>query len=291
MRGEIHCRDQHEHDQHEFDGGRIEIADAGVVCGKAAQPHRGESMTDRIEPGHAGQFQRHYAGQRDTRIDQPQAARGFSDARGECRLFHRTRRFGLEQLAPANAEQRQHRHREHDNTHAPNPVKFMPPQIDRRRQTVQSGEHRRAGGGNAGHGLEIRMGKRQAIDHQQQRESRHCGHRRPHRHHQQISVTNGKFALVAACQDPHQQTCAGCPQHGQQEILQRVIVVDKRGHDRQYVTAAEHHQHQSQCIKYSERAPHQKKPRLTWNSFSTFFTIFLSTTKTITWSSASITIS
>ena len=55
MGGKIHCRQQHEHDEHEFDGGRIEIADTGIVRGKSAQPHRRKSMADRIKPVHAGQ--------------------------------------------------------------------------------------------------------------------------------------------------------------------------------------------------------------------------------------------
>ena len=79
-------------------------------------------------------FKRSNTGQRDGGIHQPQVARGLGDARRKCGILHWPRRLGFEQLAAADAEQRQHRYRQHDDTHAAQPIEFMPPQIDGGRQ-------------------------------------------------------------------------------------------------------------------------------------------------------------
>ncbi len=157
--GEIHRRQQHEYDQHELDGGRIEIPDAGIMRGKTAQPHRGKGVADRIQPIHSRQLQRHDTCQRDTCINQPKVARRLGDARRERGILHRPRRLSLEQLASADAEQRQYGHRQHDDAHAAQPIQFVPPQIDRRWQIIQPGKYRRTRGGDTGHGLEIRVGE------------------------------------------------------------------------------------------------------------------------------------
>ena len=70
---EVHCRDQHEHDQHGLDRRRVEMADARVVGREATERQRGEGVADRIEPAHADQLQGQDAGHRDQEVHEPEA--------------------------------------------------------------------------------------------------------------------------------------------------------------------------------------------------------------------------
>jgi hypothetical protein len=54
MGREIQRRQDLEHRQDQLDGQRIEVPDAGVVGGEAAERERRKSVTDGVEPIHPG---------------------------------------------------------------------------------------------------------------------------------------------------------------------------------------------------------------------------------------------
>src|SRR5262249_17241501 len=70
---------------------RIEVGDAAVVGGEAAETHRGEGVTDRIEPAHAADPERHDAGGGDEGVDHPQMLHGLGGARRAPVVLHRAR--------------------------------------------------------------------------------------------------------------------------------------------------------------------------------------------------------
>jgi hypothetical protein len=135
------------------------MAETGIVAGEAAQAHGRKGVHDGIEPVHPGPVQAKDAQHGDNSVNAPEALGGLRHARGQLRVLHRSRRLGLEHLAAADAEQRQDRHRQHDQAHAAEPDHHAAPEVDRRRHLVEVGQHRRTGGGQAGHGLEIGVGK------------------------------------------------------------------------------------------------------------------------------------
>ena len=67
----------------------------------------------------------------------------------------------LRDLAPADAEHRQHRHHQHDDAHAAQPLQLGAPDVERRRQVVEPGEERRAGRRQRGHRFEVGVGERE----------------------------------------------------------------------------------------------------------------------------------
>jgi hypothetical protein len=74
-------------------------------------------------------------------------------------LLHRPRRFGLEHLSAADAQQGQDGDGQNDQAHAAEPDHLRSPQIDRHRQVVQAAENGRAGGRQSGNGFKIGVGK------------------------------------------------------------------------------------------------------------------------------------
>ena len=209
---EVHAGNQHEDDGDRFDGRRVEIAEARVVGREAAEAHCRKGMADRVEPLHAGPLVGQHAGHRDADIDKPEAFRRLGDARGHLGILHRPRRLGLEHLPAADAEQRQDRDGQHDQAHAPQPNQLVSPQVDRHRQLVDVGQHRRAGCRQPGNGLEIGIGMADPeMDHQRYRcEGRQHG---PHQDNHQEAVADRQFALAVPETVPEQTTA----QHGEQE--------------------------------------------------------------------------
>ncbi len=102
-------------------------------------------MAHRIQPGHAGQPQRDNADRGDGGVHQPQGLGGAGDARGDPVVLHGAGGLGLVQLHAAHAEQGQHRDRQHDDAQPAKPLQAAAPDIDGRRQMIQTGQHGGAG--------------------------------------------------------------------------------------------------------------------------------------------------
>ena len=138
VRGEIDRRENLEERQHEFDGYGIEIADALVVRGKAAERQCRKGMAHCVEPAHAAELQRQRAGERQTRVDVPERLHRMRDARRQFAVLHRPRRLRAIELHSADAEQRQNGDRRADDAHAADPMQEMAPEIERCRQLIES---------------------------------------------------------------------------------------------------------------------------------------------------------
>lgn len=124
---------------------------------------RRQSVRDRVEHVHpvvdaqpAKARERERGDDRQPDVEKPEASRRVADP-GRQRLHLRPRKLRLEQLAPAHPQPWQHRQREHDDPHAPEPLRQLPPKQQRLRQRLDVGQDRRTGGREAGHRLEIRV--------------------------------------------------------------------------------------------------------------------------------------
>ena len=144
---EVRAREHHEDHDHPLRRGAEGLGAAGLGR-EAAGGQRRRRVCQRLEglirsstpvPGEGGQ-DRHR--QRQTDVERPEAPR-IPDPGGELEL-----RPGavLEQLAPADAQPRQHGEREDDDPHAPEPLGQLAPDQQRVRKRLDVGEHRGAGG-------------------------------------------------------------------------------------------------------------------------------------------------
>ena len=162
MRGEVHTAPKREKHDRPFDGQRIKISDAGIVCRKTAQRHRRHRVAKRVKPAHPRKMQRQKSRRRRHCIEEPKFLCHLRNARCHLAFFVHSRNFGLEELRSAHAQHRQNRDRQHDDTHAAQPVEHMPPKIYRRIKRVQTCHDRRARRRQSGHCLKKRIGKTDA---------------------------------------------------------------------------------------------------------------------------------
>ncbi len=222
MRGEVQGRQNGETGQHQLDGQRIEMSDAGVIGREAAERERGKSVAHGIEPVHAGEPQAQDANRGQPGIHRPQQFGGLADARRELAVLHRARHFGAVNLHAADAEHGQDRHRQHDDAHAAQPAQEMAPQIDRARQQFKPRQHGAAGGRQARRRLEVSL---REIDRQiiPQRKSRHRRQRDPGERHQHQAVAGLELALEAPCGQPQQRAENEGGERGDDEGRERGI--------------------------------------------------------------------
>ena len=157
---EADSRERHEDDRDAFDGRAVEVAEARVMGGKTADGHRGEGMADGVEGVHASEPVGDAAGGGEAQVDEPQRLGRLGDARRELGVLDRPRRLGAIELHSADAEHRQHRHRQHDDAHAAEPLQPLSIEEHRARQVVEASDHCGAGGGEAGERLERGIGER-----------------------------------------------------------------------------------------------------------------------------------
>ena len=84
----------------------------------------------RVDPGPAEDREQRGADERQRDVEHPQPPRGVAD-RGRERLDLRAWRLRLEELAAADAQAREDRQREHDDPHASEPLRELPPEEQR----------------------------------------------------------------------------------------------------------------------------------------------------------------
>src|SRR5690606_8091378 len=101
-----------------------------------------------------------------------------------------------------------------------------------------------------------------------------------------------QFAAETPRRHAHQHTAAEGDRRADEEgVLGRVVLAQREGQRHQH-EQREQHDHAADQRDDGERRGHQnRKVALTWNSFSTSRTMRFFGTKTITWSSLSITVS
>ena len=225
---ELGAGNQHEDDADQLDGGAVEVADAGVVGRKAAEGDGGEAVADGVEQAHAGQPVGGGAGDGEAEIDVPQGLGRFGDARRQLGILDRAGNFGAVQQHAADAEHGQHRHRQHDDAHAAQPLQELAIEQHGVRQGVEVAQHRGAGGGEAGKGLEHRVGERNAqprhgIERQGAEEAEH----RPEQHHDHEAVAYPQLFPVLAEHLPQHDAGDEGDTEGEDERPGAAVLVDE----------------------------------------------------------------
>ena len=181
VRGEIHRGDEHEHHQHELDGWRVEVRDAGVVGRESAQRHGREGMADGIEPAMPQSLS-----------DTMQAAvmpaytshsaLAVSVMRGVSFASFTGPGVSARYICmPPTPSSGRMATRQHDDAHAAQPVQRAAPQVHRVAAACRARDDGGAGGRQAGHGLEVGIGEAQVRDRQHQRQRGRCRHQHPAR--------------------------------------------------------------------------------------------------------------
>ncbi len=159
----------------------------------------------------------------------------------------------LVQLHAADAQQRQHRDRQHDDAEAAEPVQRGTPEVERGRQCVEPGEHRRAGGGESRHGLEVRAGEAQGRQRQQERHRRRRRQEQPRERHQQEAVARLQLALQPRGGRGEQQSAAARERRRQQKTHREAVAHEERAGDGQSESEREGREQQSERIRDREQ--------------------------------------
>src|SRR5438874_4524252 len=125
----------------------------------------------------------------------------------------------------------------------------MTPEIQRGRQLIEPVQHRGAGGGEPGHGLEERAGEAQVRQRQQQRQRRGAGQEQPPEREQQESVARLQPPPEAQRRARQHQAATGGERRGQQEFRPQTVAHEQRTADRQGVGEREGRQQQPQNVR------------------------------------------
>ena len=227
MRGEVDTAPEREKHNRPFDGQRIKISDAGIVCRKTAQRYRRHRVAKRVKPAHPCKMQRQKSRRRRHRIEEPQLFCHLRNARCHLAFFVHPRNFSLEELRSAHAQHRQNRYRQHDDTHAAQPVEHMPPKIYRRSQRVQTRHNRRARSRQPRHRLKKRIGKTDARDVDINRHRRHQRKRQPQHQNQRKPVARTQLAAEMEGHQPNrargQRRCQSRVGKRRKRVVQKKI--------------------------------------------------------------------
>ena len=225
------------HDNHHFNGHGIEIGNAVVVGGKAAQRHRRHGVADGVKPAHARPMQRQKTRHGDGKIGHPQLFGHLRNARRQFAVFIHAGDFGFEKLPAAHAEHGQNCHRQHDNPHAAEPIEHMAPKIERRRERVEAVDYAGAGGGEPRHRLEKRIGVAHIGKIEIKRHRGDGGKAHPQHKHQREAVALAQLAVVVPGEQPHRYRADDGDQRGAAECGQRIVekqIRHKRRHQQQH---------------------------------------------------------
>ena len=237
---ELGARNQHEDDADQLNGGAVEVADAGVVGREAAEGDGREAVADGVEQAHAGQPVGGGAGDGEAEVDVPQGLGGFGDARRQLGVLDRAGDFGAVQQHAADAEHGQHRHRQYDDAHAAQPLQELAIEQHGVRHGVEVAQHRCAGGGEAGKGLEHRVGERDAqprhgVERQGAEEAEHG----PEQHHDQEAVAYPQLFPVLAEHLPQYDAGDEGDTEGKDEGPGAAVLVEKGDNHGRYHREAE----------------------------------------------------
>ena len=242
VQGEADAGQRHEDDCDAFDGRAVEVAQARVTGGEAADGHRGECVADRVEGVHAGEPVGDAASGGEAEVDEPQRLGRLGDARRELGVLDRPRRLGAIELHSADAEHRQHRHCQHDDAHAAEPLQPLPIEEHRARQVVETGDHGGAGGGEAGERLERGIGERRR-DLRRQVQGKGAGQPQPEveQHGDEKALAAAQLAAAAPAYPEHDADGQGNGK-GNQERRAGLFPVHQRHRRRHEQGEAEQHE-------------------------------------------------
>ena len=237
VQGEIDPGDEHEHHGDGLDGHAVEVADAGVMGGEAADGHGGEGVSDGVEGVHAGGPVGQCAQDGEGYVDEPQGACRLADARGQLAVLHGAGGFGAVELHATDAQHGQDGHRQHDDAHAAEPLQLLAVPQNGVGQVIQPGHDGGAGGGQAGEGFEDGVGDAQLhAAGEVERNRTHQSQNRPEGDDHQKAVLDLEIGAGMAGEVPQQPTHRKRQQQGGGKGEQRPVAVDERHHDRWHQT-------------------------------------------------------
>jgi hypothetical protein len=156
IENERYRAEHHEHHRDPFDGGIVEISDGRVLGREPAGRHRGHRMDDRVIGCHAHGHVGH--GAQPGHGDEHERDRGRDLGSAGQDLLRRVEGLRLEQLHAADLQHRQHGNCHDDDPQTAEPLQQPAPEQDARRSAIQAGDDRGAGGGQARHRFEERVG-------------------------------------------------------------------------------------------------------------------------------------
>ena len=216
--------------------GTVEVADAGVVGGEAAQRDGREAVADGVEHAHAGQPVGGGARDGEREVDVPQGLGGLGDARRQLGVLDRTGDLGAVEQHAADPEHGQHGDGEDDDAHAAQPLQQLAVEQHGVRQGVEAVQHRGAGGGETGEGLEDGVGEGNPQPrHGPERQRAEEAEPRPEQHHDEEAVAHPQLLAVAAERQPQGGAGGEGDDEGEDEGAGAAVAVQEGdGHRRQH---------------------------------------------------------
>ena len=215
--------------------------------GETAGGHGAEAVGDGVEQGHTGEPVGRSACHGNEQVQVPQRLGGFGDARGQLGVLHRPRNLRFVQLHAPDAQHGQDRHRQHDNAHAAKPLQLLAVIENRFWQRIQTGKHRGAGGGQAGHGFKHRVGEtHRSVGGNQKRQAANHAQYRPEQRHHQEAVTGLQFGAMTEERQPQHQAEQQRDHEGGQERPFAAVLIEVGHRHRWHHGETEHHQQQAE---------------------------------------------
>ena len=169
--------EDHEQDRSALDRGTVEESKAAVVGAETTGGDGGHGVGDSIEGLHAKDEIRGRRDGGEYDVDLNNLEGQFPGARQQ--LLGLLEGLGAEQLHTADLQDRQQAHRRHHDPDPAKPLQQRPPQQEARRKQVQPGHDSRSRGGNAGGGLEHRLGEAQIKVTEDKGQRTEQAHQRP----------------------------------------------------------------------------------------------------------------
>ena len=136
----------------------MEIGGAGVVDGKAAGGGGGHGIVDGFEPVHAGSPEREHAADGEQHVDRPYPL-GIGAETGVHLRTDGSGGFGGEHFDVSAHEGREHGNGEEHDSQSAYPLHERAPEQNAVGQSLDIIDDGGTGGGEAGHGLEVSIGK------------------------------------------------------------------------------------------------------------------------------------
>ena len=228
VQGKLRARNQHERHADQLDCGAVEVADAGIVGREAAERNGRETVADGVEQAHAGQPVGGAAGDSEPEIDVPQGLGGFGDARRQLGVLDGTGDFSAVQQHATDTQHGQHGYRQHDDAHAAQPLQELAVEQHGVRHGVQVAQHRGAGSGEPGKGLEDGVGEgnaqpRHGIERQGAEKAEHG----PEQHDDEEAVAHPQLFAVSPERQPQDQAGDEGDEEGEDKRLDAAVPVNQ----------------------------------------------------------------
>ena len=238
---EVHAEEQLEHRGDDLDIQAVELAEARVARREAAGAGRGKGMAERFIYAHPAAGQQHELQKRHSNVDEVEYLRRLAHTRDELadRGARELRAHDVHRVLPAHRHYRKH---EHQHAHAAYPLGQEPPQHAAAAERLNVGQHRSAGGREAGDGLKQSIDKIRYVPAQdigQRAEERHEHPRKADRKEAVAREQVGRIGLYGGQPQPEREAQRDA-QHERAHVLPVYYACQQR-HQHQPGQAQQHH--------------------------------------------------